>query len=187
MDASTHYFYHHLLQYHLVNLGCWPNDALFASLIMASMDDLSFGDSHPSISTHSERDEYYSQGLRRRFKIDALRTADHQQEGESADIGYEVDEAKYRRRVEARLLANDLPTTVPAGWPTKVSGPLVWGGDDFPDETEYVYQLTDADKAEIALALDHFKGQSFLQRSDCGLLVCSADFKPLLGCNRNGP
>lgn len=128
-----------------------------------SIDVLASGDSlvsDPNLSFQG-RDDYYSQGLRNRFQIDGLRVAKSfsAQQERSADIGYEVDEAKYRRRSEARLRAGDLPTAVPAGWPAEVSGPLVWSGDDYSDETEYVYELTDADKEEIARALKFFKGK----------------------------
>lgn len=128
-----------------------------------SLDVLSSGDSlvsDPNLSFHG-RDDYYSQGLRNRFKIDGLRVAESfsAPQERSADIGYEVDEVKYRRRSEARLRAGGLSTTVPTGWPAEVSGPLVWSGDDFSDETEYVYELSDADKEEIVGALNYFKGK----------------------------
>lgn len=128
-----------------------------------SLDVLSSGDSlvsDPNLAFHG-RDDYYSQGLRNRFKIDGLRVAKSfsEQQERSADIGYEVDEAKYHRRSEGRLRAGDLPTTVPAGWPAEVSGPLVWSGDDYSDENEYIYELTDADKVEIVGALNYFKGK----------------------------
>ncbi|KAK4466358.1 hypothetical protein QBC42DRAFT_166882 [Cladorrhinum samala] len=112
---------------------------------------------HPSSSPAP----YYSQGLRARFNIDRIRLEQAASEaagGRYADIQYDVDEAKYRARSEARLKAGlNLPTAVPDGWPTKLTGPLTWSSGSFPDESEYVYHLTPADKAEILLALASFK------------------------------
>ncbi|KAK0615150.1 hypothetical protein B0T17DRAFT_610146 [Bombardia bombarda] len=102
---------------------------------------------------------YYSQGLRARFEIDGIRAeqAKAQVSGQYADITYDVDEKKYLARAEARVKAGGLPTTVPAGWPTKLDGPLVWDSDSFPDEKEYVYNLTGDDKTELLEALASFK------------------------------
>ncbi|KKK23872.1 hypothetical protein AOCH_002911 [Aspergillus ochraceoroseus] len=102
---------------------------------------------------------YYSSGLRARFIHDAERTAVKTNSPTTyARIGYDVDEVAYKKRVQASLAAGNLPTTVPAGWPTGLSGPLVWRTGDFPDEEEYVYHLTKEDKAEIFKALEIFKG-----------------------------
>lgn len=104
-------------------------------------------------------EEYYSSGLRARFLLDADRSA-VKTDGQAtyAKIGYEVDEIAYRNRVQASLAAGNLPTEVPAGWPTQMSGPLVWDRGDFQDEAEYVYYLTDQDKLEVSNALETFKG-----------------------------
>jgi hypothetical protein len=100
--------------------------------------------------------DYYSSGLRSRFRIDADRPVAPVGEVTYADIGYEVDEAAFRRRAAARLAAGGLPTAVPSGWPTRLEGPLVWSGDSFGNEDEYVYYLTEEDKAEIGRALEYF-------------------------------
>ncbi|KAF7548799.1 hypothetical protein G7Z17_g6838 [Cylindrodendrum hubeiense] len=114
-----------------------------------------------SIGKSSE--DYYSQGLRARFRLDAakvlLQAAKKPEEVKYADIGYEVNEDAFMRRSEARLAGGGLPSAVPSGFPTQMSGPLVWDKDSFPDETEYVYYLTEADKEEIHLALAYFKEQ----------------------------
>lgn len=108
---------------------------------------------------------YYSSGLRARFLLDADRTAARVHSPATyAKIGYEFDEIAYRKRVQASLAAGNLPTQVPAGWPTKLSSPLVWDKGDFPDETEYVYYLTDEDKIEISNALETFKGSCPISR-----------------------
>ncbi|KAK3317075.1 hypothetical protein B0H66DRAFT_535309 [Apodospora peruviana] len=112
--------------------------------------------------TPSEAPEpYYSQGLRARFQIDGIRAEQAKLEtsGKFADIGYEVEEDKYLARVEARVKAGGLPTAVPATWPTELKGPLVWTSDSFPDETQYVYNLTAEDKVELLDALEFFKDQ----------------------------
>ncbi|KAL4975015.1 hypothetical protein BDW66DRAFT_167438 [Aspergillus desertorum] len=103
---------------------------------------------------------YYSSGLRARFLLDADRSAAKTQSNPAtyAKIGYEFDEIAYKKRVQASLAAGNLPRKVPAGWPTQLSGPLVWDRGDFPDENEYVYYLTDKDKIEISDALETFKG-----------------------------
>ncbi|KAK4184429.1 hypothetical protein QBC35DRAFT_534986 [Podospora australis] len=104
---------------------------------------------------------YYSQGLRARFNIDRIRLEQAQAAAisgqEYADIQYDVDETKYLARSAARLKSSNLPTSVPDGWPTSLSGPLVWDESSFPSETSYVYHLTPADKLEILAALSHFK------------------------------
>lgn len=109
-------------------------------------------------STPSE--PYYSYGLRERFRIDGLKPAPTEPLPEAnADIGYDVDEAKYLARGAARIKAGGLEKSVPEGWPQSVSGPLVWKEGDFKDETQYVYMLTEDDKAEIVKALEYFKGK----------------------------
>ncbi|KAK5654756.1 hypothetical protein OQA88_7081 [Cercophora sp. LCS_1] len=104
---------------------------------------------------------YYSQGLRARYYTDGIRAEQAQAEVESgskyADISYEVDEAKFLARTYRRASAGGLPTTVPAGWPEQLEGPLVWDPESFSDEGEYVYTLTDQDKTELLHALHSYK------------------------------
>jgi len=102
---------------------------------------------------------YYSHGLRARFQIDGIRAEQQAKEepGKYADIQYEIDEQKYRARAAARVAAGGLPTSVPAGWPSKLEGPLVWSSDSFQSEKEYVYELTVDDKAELLDALVQYK------------------------------
>jgi hypothetical protein len=105
--------------------------------------------------------EYYSRGLRERFRLDAsaLKPSIVAKDQAYADIDYSIDEAKYRARSEAIVRAGGLETEVPRGWPNALQGPLVWTGTDFKDEAEYVLYLTDADKVELVEALDYFKEQ----------------------------
>jgi hypothetical protein len=120
--------------------------------------------------------DYYSAGLRARFRMDATKAAVTLSTESYADISYEVDEAAFRRRSAARLAERGLATSVPAGWPTKLEGPLVWTAADFneADESAYVYSLTDEDKEEISKALEDFKGemgQSKPWNSESGCLL----------------
>lgn len=106
-------------------------------------------------------EDYYSSGLRARFLLDADRTAakiPSPAPASYAKIGYAADEVAYGKRVQASLTAGNLPSEVPVGWPTQLSGPLAWDRGDFPDENEYVYYLTEEDKLEISNALKTFKG-----------------------------
>jgi len=105
--------------------------------------------------------QYYSRGLRARFVTDGIRAEQAKAAANAAgyaDIDYDIDEKKYLARAKARVRAGGLPTEVPAGWPTELEGPLLWSSDSFPDESEYVYTLTDADKAELLTALKKFRG-----------------------------
>ena len=77
------------------------------------------------------------------------------------DIEYHPDETKFRART-ARRLAEDpsLPSTgLPAGYPQKVEGPIVWEGKDWQSEDQWVYNLTPSELQEIDDALVHFKGR----------------------------
>ncbi|KAI0115734.1 hypothetical protein GGR51DRAFT_360692 [Nemania sp. FL0031] len=121
--------------------------------VINSADDLF------AVTAAQASEDYYSQGLRQRFLIDGEKAVKRQQEQASADIGYDVDEEAFIRRCKASAAIGGLPSSVPQGWPTKLEGPLVWGKDDFQDESEYIYYLTDADKAEIRGALECFKEQ----------------------------
>ncbi|KAH8892133.1 Clavaminate synthase-like protein [Thozetella sp. PMI_491] len=43
-------------------------------------------------------------------------------------------------------------------WPTTLDSALVWSGQDFQDESEYVYKLSADEISEITSALRHFQG-----------------------------
>ncbi|KAK0708519.1 hypothetical protein B0H67DRAFT_341743 [Lasiosphaeris hirsuta] len=111
------------------------------------------------MAANNTPEPYYSQGLRARFQVDGVRAEQAAASaGEAyADISYEIDEEKYLARAAARVKAGNLPTEVPAGWPKELTGPLVWDSSSFPDESEYVYTLSAADKAELLSALAVFK------------------------------
>lgn len=57
-------------------------------------------------------------------------------------------------------LASQQVDALPKGFPAKLDTKLAWVGSDFKDSESYVYQLTQADLAEISQAITHFKGKS---------------------------
>ena len=76
------------------------------------------------------------------------------------DIAYHPDEAKWKART-ARRLAEDpsLPLTpLPEGFPQVLESPLVWEGKDWKDESQWTYNLSEAELKEIDAALKHFRG-----------------------------
>ncbi|KAJ7700250.1 hypothetical protein B0H14DRAFT_2417325 [Mycena olivaceomarginata] len=97
------------------------------------------------------------------------------------DIQYHPDEAKFRART-ARRLAEDptLPQRpLPEGFPAQTEGPIVWEGKDWTDESQWVYNLSDDQLAEIDRALAHFesldKPLGFINRETFPLPTLSAE------------
>ncbi|KAG2022353.1 taurine catabolism dioxygenase TauD [Coprinopsis cinerea AmutBmut pab1-1] len=75
------------------------------------------------------------------------------------DIAYHPDRAKWEART-ARRLAEDpsLPSTpLPQGFPSKLRSPLAWEGKDWTDESQWVYQLSEAELKELDDAVQSFK------------------------------
>jgi hypothetical protein len=104
-------------------------------------------------------EEYYSQGLRKKFHLDGLKLETNGVQTKTyADTDYELDEAKYHERTEKILAAGGLATDVPSGFPPKLEGPLVWTTADFDGEEEYLLRLSSEDIEEINKALTYFKG-----------------------------
>ncbi|CAI4215290.1 unnamed protein product [Parascedosporium putredinis] len=101
--------------------------------------------------------QYYSQGLRGRFQVDALRNPMLQTFSKAyAAIDYEFSQEDYEGRTEAVLRAGHLETHLPYGFPESVKGRMTWSGADFANDESYVVHLTDEWKVEIQSALDHF-------------------------------
>lgn len=75
------------------------------------------------------------------------------------DIEYLPNAEKYKARTARRLAENpSLPnSTLPEGFPLKAESPLVWEGNDFKDEKEWVYDLTPDQLGEIDDAVKHFR------------------------------
>ncbi|KAJ7611641.1 hypothetical protein FB45DRAFT_313187 [Roridomyces roridus] len=112
-------------------------------------------------------------------------TPDAADKPQQPDISYHPDEAKFRART-ARRLAEDptLPQMpLPEGFPATVEGPIVWEAKDWTDESQWVYNLTDAQLQEIDQAIAHFEslGQplGFVGRDTFPLPTLSAELKKL--------
>jgi hypothetical protein len=101
---------------------------------------------------------YYSQGLRKKYLIDATKTQSRQEQQANAEIKYHPNMEQYLARAEARVRAGGLEQEVPVGWPKKLIGPLVWSSEDIQDESGYIHVLTEDEKIELHNALKHFKG-----------------------------
>ena len=114
----------------------------------------------PSDPTRS----YYSSGLREKYRLGEFKIPTAEKQEQYSDLKYAPDEAKYLARAAARVAAGGLEKVVPAGWPKVLEGPMAWTTTDFPDESEYVHQLTEAEKAEIVKALEYFKGMISVKR-----------------------
>ncbi|KAH6665532.1 hypothetical protein B0J14DRAFT_606306 [Halenospora varia] len=76
------------------------------------------------------------------------------------DITYHPDFQKYQQRTERLKSQKAINGVLPVNFPTQLSGPLVWEGQDFPDETEWTFSLNTTQLEEIDKALTHFKGLS---------------------------
>ncbi|KAL3444545.1 hypothetical protein BJX65DRAFT_297539 [Aspergillus insuetus] len=73
------------------------------------------------------------------------------------DIQYLPDEIKYAARTKRRLATEDLPKTLPEGFPTRLESDLVWDGNNLAKSYDWNYHLSDKDLGEVEGALVHFK------------------------------
>ena len=73
------------------------------------------------------------------------------------DIQYAPSLEKYQTRTRLRLQSEDLPKTLPPSFPQKLSGDLVWEGENLQDKYDWVYELSASQIEEIETALAHFK------------------------------
>ena len=118
-------------------------------------------------SANTAVQEYYSKGLRQRFRLDADRFAPKDNKRIAfADIGYHVDSGKYRARSEAILNSGGLECDVPAGWPGILEGPMIWKGTDWEYEDDYVLTLTEGNKEELLQAMQYFKCKRSARKTD---------------------
>jgi hypothetical protein len=99
---------------------------------------------------------YYSSGIRERFLLHALHPPAATKNVKYAELDYEFDPIAYQKRSLARVATEKLPMTLPKGWPAAVHGLLAWSGKDFPDETPFIYMISDEENQEIANALACF-------------------------------
>jgi hypothetical protein len=77
------------------------------------------------------------------------------------DIEYAPNYKKYQERTARRLNEGKLPTSVPDGFPTQLTGDLVWDGDSVGKTYDWTYKLSPEQLDEIDQALQHFKGTIF--------------------------
>lgn len=91
------------------------------------------------------------------------------------DIGYTPDYDKYQRRIKSRQQNETLSKTLPTGFPAQLKSDLVWDGNTLAETYDWNYVLTEADKAEVDAALQHFKCEMRLYLFDskfpCGAVI----------------
>ena len=74
------------------------------------------------------------------------------------DIAYAPDFGKWQARTKRRLKEEqNLPKTVPAGFPTELKGDLVWDGETLAETYDWTYTLSPEQLAEVDRAVAHFK------------------------------
>ena len=73
------------------------------------------------------------------------------------DISYHPDKQKYLWRKEQVEASLPTDTKLPPKFPEQLNGPLVWDGNDFADEREWTFVLSEPHLKEIHEALQHFK------------------------------
>lgn len=80
------------------------------------------------------------------------------------DIEYHPNAEKWKARTALRLAEDPLlpNSPLPNGFPAKLTSPLVWQGDDWKNESEWVYDLAPEQLREIDDAVKHFHSKSVL-------------------------
>jgi hypothetical protein len=73
------------------------------------------------------------------------------------DISYHPNWDKYQARVARRTQTEDLPKTLPEGFPKELKGDLVWEGESLAQKYDWTYVFSAAQLAEIDNAVNHFK------------------------------
>lgn len=76
------------------------------------------------------------------------------------DIQYHPDFEKYQARTRHRKETESLQTSLPAGFPQKLTSPLVWEGKDIEQRSDWIYKLSDEQLDEIDAGLKSFKGKN---------------------------
>ncbi|KAL5357986.1 hypothetical protein BJX96DRAFT_182540 [Aspergillus floccosus] len=84
-------------------------------------------------------------------------TAVETQAGVQPDIQYHPDYEKYKARTQRRKATEELIQTLPPGFPTQLSSPLVWEGKDMESRDDWIYKLSEEQLNEIDTALKHFQ------------------------------
>lgn len=73
------------------------------------------------------------------------------------DIQYAPDYAKYQARAARRVQTENLPKSVPEGFPDQLQGDMVWEGETVAQTYDWTFVLNDKQLAEIDEAVKHFK------------------------------
>ncbi|KAH8654984.1 hypothetical protein BGZ60DRAFT_418179 [Tricladium varicosporioides] len=76
------------------------------------------------------------------------------------DITYHPDFLSYQQRTEKLRPLKATNGVLPVNFPAQLSSPLVWEGQDFPDEKEWTFNLNTTQLEEIDKALAYFKSLS---------------------------
>lgn len=77
------------------------------------------------------------------------------------EINYAPDYDNWRARVTRRLAEGNLPSKVPEGFPTQLTGPTVWEGATLANTYDWTYVLNVEQLAEVDRAVAHFQCPSF--------------------------
>jgi hypothetical protein len=80
------------------------------------------------------------------------------------DISYHPDWNKYQARVARRTQTENLPKTLPEGFPKELKGDLVWEGESLAQKYDWTYVFSADQLAEIDNAVTHFKCESPIAR-----------------------
>lgn len=105
--------------------------------------------------------DFYPAALRSKYHLDDLPTLQLPlSKTPSADIGWVPDQERFKLRTQARLKDQSLHTDVPKGWPKTVQGPLVWHRNETQDQSQYIYNLSLDEVAEIEASLARVKNSS---------------------------
>jgi hypothetical protein len=80
------------------------------------------------------------------------------------DIQYHPDYNSYQARSRRRKETEQLPTTLPDGFPSALASTLVWEGKDIEQREDWILKLTEEQLDELDQALHNFKGIHLLPR-----------------------
>lgn len=82
-------------------------------------------------------------------------------------IGFQPSWEEYSARLKklAKARPNHLNDTLPEGFPSCITGPHVWSGQDISTPEKFIVQLSGADIIEVESAIAHFKGKSAQRQS----------------------
>lgn len=106
----------------------------------------------------AEVSDFYPSALRAKYHLDDFPVAQRPlSKISSANIGWVPDLDQFKERRAARLKNEALETEVPRRWPQVMHGPLVWRGSDMQAQSQYIYNLSPSDTAEIEAALSRMK------------------------------